>query len=151
MPEELPAILKAATDPIERLNAAQQATIADLGHQLDASQKQVLGFFRVIGEAEIEVEAIPGRLGEIAGHYKALVAQAGTEAGDDPETVRLKAELRETYRRIAGTPSSTIVADFLMAVGPRRRRRSAGARSICSAPTVTSRLPGSTARACYGH
>jgi hypothetical protein len=39
---------------------------------------------------------------------------------------------------------------FLMAVGPRRRRRSAGARSICSAPTVTSRLPGSTARACYG-
>ena len=85
MPEELPAILRAATDPLERLNAAQQATIADLGRQLDASRKTGSGFFRIIGEAEIEVEAIPGRLVEIAERYKVWLPKLGRKLATIPK------------------------------------------------------------------
>ncbi len=132
MPEELPAILKAATDPLERLNAAQQATIADLGRQLDASQKQVLGFFRIIGEAEIEVETIPGRLVEIAGRYKALVTQAGTEAGDDSETARLKAELREALDEFDLDRADALLAQVLAAQDRDLESRALQAAATCA-------------------
>ena len=132
MPEELPAILKAATDPLERLNAAQQATIADLGRQLDASQKQVLGFFRIIGDAEIEVEAIPGRLVEIAGRYKALVAQAGTEAGDDLETARLKAEFGEALDEFDLDRADALLAQVLAAQDRDLENRALQAAATCA-------------------
>src|SRR5690242_10743851 len=92
LPAQLPAILKAATDPLERLNAAQRDTIAELGRQLGSTQEQILGFFRIIGEAGIAVEVFPGKLVEIAERYQALVAQAAAPS-DDPETARLKVEL----------------------------------------------------------
>src|SRR5271168_4937404 len=56
--EQLPAILKAATDPLERLNAAQLVTITRLERELGASQEQVFGFFRILGEADVQPEAI---------------------------------------------------------------------------------------------
>ena len=70
------------------------ATIANLGRLLDASKEQILGFFRIIGEAGIDDEAIPGRLIEIAERYKGLVAQSVVTLNDGPETARLKVELR---------------------------------------------------------
>src|SRR3954462_9826798 len=82
-PEHLPAILKmvvegirAASEPLERRNDELHATIAELQRQLGASQEQVLGFFRIIGGADIPAEAVPARLVEIAERHKALVAQA---------------------------------------------------------------------------
>src|SRR3954470_15375131 len=53
-PEHLPAIIAAATASHERLNSELQASVAELERQLGANREQVLGFFRIIGEADIE-------------------------------------------------------------------------------------------------
>jgi hypothetical protein len=117
---------------IERLNAAQQATIADLGRQLDASKEQILGFFRIIDEAEIEATAIPARLVEIAERYKALVAQAEAEAGDDPETARLKAELREALEKLDLDRADALLAEVLAAQDRDLENRALQAAATCA-------------------
>ena len=73
-PELLPGIIEAATNPLKQLNAAQVETIAGLQCELGTTQEQILGFFRIIGEAGIAQEAVPARLVEIAERYKALLA-----------------------------------------------------------------------------
>jgi tetratricopeptide (TPR) repeat protein len=132
MPEALPEILKAATGPLERLNAAQQATIAELGRQLDASKEQVLGFFRIIGETEIEVEAIPGRLVQIAERYKTLVAQAEAEAADDPETAGFKAELRKALDALDLDRADALLAQALAAQDRDLENRALQAAATCA-------------------
>src|SRR5215471_10497807 len=54
--DQLPAILRAATDPLEQLNAAQLETITRLEKEIHSTREQVLGFFRFIGEADIQLE-----------------------------------------------------------------------------------------------
>jgi tetratricopeptide (TPR) repeat protein len=98
-PEHLPAIIKAATDPLEKLSQAQNDSIALLERELGANKEQVFGFFRIIGEAAIAPEAIPTRLYEVAERYKALLGQATAEPGDDPEMALLRAELRTALEK----------------------------------------------------
>ena len=98
-PELLPAILKAVIDPLERLTKDQNDTIAKLEGQLCATTEQVLGFFRIIGEANVSGEEIGGQLIVIAERYKALLAQATAVPGDDHNTARLKAELRAALEK----------------------------------------------------
>jgi tetratricopeptide (TPR) repeat protein len=132
MPEDLPAILKTATDSLERLNATQQATIADLGRQLEASKEQVLGFFRIIGEARIEIEAMPDRLVEIAERYKALVVQADAESGDDFDTARLKAELRIALDKFDLDRADVLLEEVLAAQDHDLESRALQAAATCA-------------------
>ena len=104
-PDQLPAILKAAIDPLERLNKAQSDTIAKLEREFGATNEQILGFFRIIGEAGVQPEAIPLRLYQIAERYKALLVESATEPGDDPETARLKGELRAALEKVSTHPA----------------------------------------------
>ena len=122
-PDQLPAILKAATDPLERLNKAQKDTIGKLEREFSATQEQVLGFFRIIDEAGIRPEAIPVRLYQIAERYKALLAQALTEPGDDPEAARLKLELRAALEKPDLERADALYADVLMAEDREIERR----------------------------
>jgi tetratricopeptide (TPR) repeat protein len=121
-PEQWPALLKAAvepavkaaTDPLERLNAAQRDTIAELERQLASTQEEIFGFFRIIGEARIPAEAIPGKLVEIAEHYQSLVKQAAASPSeDDSETARLKLELRAALKRVDLDRADGLLAQIL--------------------------------------
>lgn len=131
-PEQLPAILEAATAPLARLNADQQGIIAELGRQLEASKEQVLGFFRIIGEAEIEVETVPRRLVQIAESYKTLVAQAEAEAVDDSGTARFKAELREALDALDLDRADTLLAQALAAQDRDLENRALQAAIACA-------------------
>jgi len=132
LPEQLPAILKAATDPLERLNAEQRDTIAQLERQLGSTQEQILGFFRFIGEAGITVEAMPGKLVEIAEHYQGLVAQAAAAPSDDPETARLKVELHAALERVDLDRADAILAEILGAQDRDLERRALEAAATCA-------------------
>jgi hypothetical protein len=114
-PEQLPALLKALTDPLERLNAEQRDTIAKLERQLGSTQEQIFAFFRIIGEAGIAVEAIPSKLVEIAERYQTLVAQAAVAPSDAPETARLKVELHAALERVDLDGADALLAEILAA------------------------------------
>jgi tetratricopeptide (TPR) repeat protein len=92
LPDQLAAIIVAATDPLKKLNDAQKATIADLEHRLGASEAQVLMFFRFIGETDVPLDQVGDRLAEIAKRYKTLLIQVESRPGDDPAVARLKTE-----------------------------------------------------------
>src|SRR4051812_27699045 len=93
--ETLPAIIAAATGPLERLTGEQRATIAKLEEQLGATREQVLAFFRIIGEAGVPPESMGARLVEVAERHKDLLAQVQAEPGDEPAVARLKAQAHE--------------------------------------------------------
>jgi hypothetical protein len=136
LPEQLPAILKAAiekaTDPLERLNAEQRDTIAELERQLGSTQEQIFGFFRIIGEAGIAVEGIPGKLVEIAERYQTVVTQAVAAPGDDPETARLKVELQAALERVDFDRADALLAEILAAQDRDLERRALEAASTCA-------------------
>jgi hypothetical protein len=140
LPKEWPALLKAAvepvvkaaTDPLERLNAEQRSAIAELERQLASTQEQVLGFLRIVGEAGIAVDAIPGKLVEIAERYQTLVAQAGAAPGDDPETARLKAELQAALERVDLDRADALLAEILDAQDRDLERRALEATATCA-------------------
>jgi hypothetical protein len=113
-PEQISEILKAVIDPLVQLNAAQMETIAQLEHQLGATQEQILGFFRLIGEADIQPEAIPDRLVEITERYHVLLAEAEAVPGDNPETARLEVELHATLERLDLERADTLLGEILM-------------------------------------
>jgi hypothetical protein len=75
--EQLPVIIAAVTGPLERLNNAQRATIDELGDRLDASQGQLLAFFRIIGEAGVPPDHMGDKLIEVAQHYHAAPRWTG--------------------------------------------------------------------------
>jgi tetratricopeptide (TPR) repeat protein len=131
-PEQLPAILEAATGPLARLNADQQGIIAELGRQLEASKEQVLGFFRIIGEAEIEVDAVPRRLVQTAERYKTLVSQAEAEAVHDSGTARFKAELREALDALDMDRADALLAQALAAQDRDLENRALQAAITCA-------------------
>jgi hypothetical protein len=91
-PEQLPAIIAAATDPLKQLTDAQQATIMDLERRLGASEAQMLMFLRIIGESHVPPEQVGERLVEVAERYKDLLVQVQTKPGDDPMVAQLKTE-----------------------------------------------------------
>ena len=74
--------------------ADAEARAAELGTQLGSTQKALIAFFRRVGEAGVDLDALPTRLFEFAERYKALLAQATTEPSDDTETARLRREVR---------------------------------------------------------
>jgi len=131
-PEEQLKTLKTVTDPLERLNKAQSDTIAKLEREFGATKEQVLGFFRIIGEARIEPEAIPGRLYEIAARYKALLAEAATKPGDDPETARLKGEVRAALEKPDLERADVLLAEVLAAQDREIERRALEAAATCA-------------------
>ncbi len=89
-PGQLPALIAAATGPLERLTAEQQAIIADLEHRIGANEAQLLAFCRIIGESNIAPERMGDKLIEIAERHKALLAEVEAKPGDDPSVARLK-------------------------------------------------------------
>lgn len=93
-PEQLPAIIAAATERLERRTAEQQATIADLQHRLGANEAQLRAFCRIIGESDIAPERMGDKLIEVAEHYKARLAEVQAKPGDDPTVARLKTKAR---------------------------------------------------------
>jgi len=139
-PEQWPALLKAAvepavkaaTDPLERLNAAQRDAIVALERQLGSTQEQILSFFRIIGEAGIAVEAIPGKLVEIANRYQTLVAQAAAAPSDDPETARLKVELHAALERVDLDRADALLAEILAAQDLDIQSRALQASATCA-------------------
>jgi tetratricopeptide (TPR) repeat protein len=93
-PEQLTAIVKAATDPLERLNAELLGTITQLACELGTSRELVFSFFRIIGEAGVAPAAVPERLFEIAAHYKQLRDRNRVDdLGNDPKAVQLKTDI----------------------------------------------------------
>ena len=131
-PDQLPAILKAAIDPLERLNKAQSDTIAKLEREFGATNEQILGFFRIIGEAGVQPEAIPLRLYQIAERYKALLVESTTEPGDDPETARLKGELRAALEKPDLERADALLAEVLAAQDRDIERRVLQAAATCA-------------------
>ena len=131
-PEQLPAILKAATDPLERLNAAQNENIKGLERQLGATREQIIGFFRIIDEANVPDEAIGTRLFEIAERHKALLAQATAMPGDDPATAGLRTELRAALEKPDLERADALLADIQMAQDSDIERRVLQAAATCA-------------------
>jgi hypothetical protein len=93
-PDQLPAIIKAATSDWKRLTDKQRKIITKLESKLGVSTGALRAFFRTLGEAEVPPERQEGKLVEIAEHYKQLVAQVAAAPGDDPEVAKLKGEAK---------------------------------------------------------
>jgi tetratricopeptide (TPR) repeat protein len=130
--EHLTSIVKAATDPVERLSAAQIETIAGLERQLGATKEQVLGFFRIIGEANIQAEAIGVRLHDIAHRYRALIEHAPAVLGDDSEMARLKAELKGALEEPNLERADAVLAELLAVLDLDVKRRASQAGATCA-------------------
>ena len=117
LPDQLKAVLVAAlaesNAPLASLNAQQAATIAALERRLGATQEQVLGFFRILGEAGIQPDAIPARLLEIAARHRDLLAQAAATPDDSPETATLRARLRLALEQADLDRADALLADIL--------------------------------------
>ena len=90
LPEQLPAIIKAATDPLERENAELRGKIEDISQSLNVSPEALRAFFRAIGEADVPPEKQAQKLAEIARRYKDLLAQIQAAPGEDPKIGALK-------------------------------------------------------------
>jgi hypothetical protein len=90
IPAGLPALIEAATRPLQQLNQEQRETIRVLERQLGAGEAQLRAFFQIIGEAQVPAEQQPARLAEIAEQYRQLRAQVAALPGDAPEVARLK-------------------------------------------------------------
>jgi hypothetical protein len=94
IPAGLPALIEAATRPLQQLNQEQRETIRVFERQLGASDAQLRAFFQIIGEAQVPAEQQPARLVEIAAEYRQLRADGGV-AGRRAGSVRLKDAARE--------------------------------------------------------
>jgi tetratricopeptide (TPR) repeat protein len=94
-PEQLPAIIAAAIDPLKKITDEQQAVIGELQKRLGANESQLQTFFHIIGEAGVAPEQVGERLYEIATRYQQLLIQVEARPEDEPEVARLRAEARE--------------------------------------------------------
>jgi tetratricopeptide (TPR) repeat protein len=94
-PEQLPAIIASAIDPLKKITDEQRAMIGELQNRLGANESQLQTFFRIIGEAGVAPEQVGERLVEIASRYKELLIQVDARPEDEPEVARLKAAARE--------------------------------------------------------
>ena len=94
-PEQLPAIIASAIDPLKKITDEQRAIIGELQNRLGANESQLQTFFRIIGEAGVAPEQVGERLVEIASRYKELLIQVDARPEDEPEVARLKAAARE--------------------------------------------------------
>jgi tetratricopeptide (TPR) repeat protein len=117
---------------LERLNAGQRDTIAALERQLGSTQEQIYGFLRIVGEAGIAVNAIPGKLVEIAERFQTLVAQAAATPGNNPEAVRLKAELHAALQRVDLDRADALLGEILDAQDRELGRRALEAAATCA-------------------
>jgi hypothetical protein len=127
--EQVQQLVKVTVAGAIQQHAAQ---IARLAGQLGATQEQVLGFFRIIGEAGIAVEAIPGKLIEIAERYKTLLAQASAAPNDDPETTKLKVALRAALGEPDLERADALLAEILEAQDQDIERRTLQAAATCA-------------------
>ena len=100
--------------------------------EFGATKEQILGFFRIIGEAGVQPEAIPLRLYQIAERYKALLVESATEPGDDPETARLKGELRAALEIPDLERADALLAEVLAAQDRDIERRVLQAAATCA-------------------
>ena len=94
-PEQLPAIIASATDPLKKITDEQQAIIGELQKRLGANESQLQTFFHIIGEAGVAPEQVGERLVEIASRYQGAADSGRGPPEDEPEVVRRKAEARE--------------------------------------------------------
>ena len=98
-PEQLEALVRDRSRPLQDLADTQKELIGRLQEQLDLNQAQIRAALNATGEADIAPDAIAAKLVEIAGRYRQLLAQVDGAAADDPEAARLKAEARESLDR----------------------------------------------------
>jgi tetratricopeptide (TPR) repeat protein len=92
--EQIDAIGAVARQPLEQRTHEQEAEIAKLRESLGVNEKTLFAFFLIIDGKDVPAEQRPQRLVEIAGRYKALLAQSGSAPGDDPAVARLKDEAK---------------------------------------------------------
>jgi tetratricopeptide (TPR) repeat protein len=93
-PDQLPAIIEAATSHWKQLTDDQRGTISSLEKRLGVSEGVLQAFFRTLGESNVPLEHQGSRLIEIAEDYKRVRAQVSAAAGDPPEIAKLKGEAR---------------------------------------------------------
>ena len=92
--EQLPGLIEAATKPLHKRTAEQQAAIVELEGRLSVNQAQLLTFFQILGEENVAPERIGSKLVEIAQHYRDLLEQAAVATSDDPQVAALKEQVR---------------------------------------------------------
>jgi tetratricopeptide (TPR) repeat protein len=90
--EKVEELVRERTKPLEELTAAQKETISVLKEKLDLNERQIRATLDILGEKDVPPERLAAKLVEIAERYKALTANASTQAGDDPNTTALKEE-----------------------------------------------------------
>jgi len=103
-----------------------------LERELGVTREQILSFFRIIGEAGVAVEAIPGRLFEIAERYKIVLAQAEARRSDNSEMVKLKVKLRAALAKPDLEGGDAILAEVLEAQDLDIERRTLEAAATCA-------------------
>ena len=98
-PEQLEALVRDRSRPLQDLADTQKELIGHLQEQLDLNQAQIRAVLNATGEADIAPDAIAAKLVEIAGRYRQLLTQVDGVAASDPAAARLKAEARESLDR----------------------------------------------------
>ncbi len=94
-PSQLPAIIAAATKPLQDLTEAQRHELDDIRAKLEVSEGALQGFLRTIGAVVVPPEKQAGQLLEIAQRHKELLAQLESANSSDPEVQQLKEQARQ--------------------------------------------------------
>ncbi len=93
-PDQLPAIIEAATRDRKQLTDEQRETITSLEGKLGVSESALRAFFLTLDEANVPLEQQETRLIEIAEDYTRVRAQVSAAPGDPPEIAKLKDEAK---------------------------------------------------------
>lgn len=126
-PEQLPAMIAAATAPLERQTAQQHAEIHALGERLGASEGILRAVLVTLGghAGSIEPAALPARIAELVRERQDLLARQ-RDRPDDPDAALAELDRQLADRLAAGDdPAATALLaqkrDLKLAAAERRR------------------------------
>ena len=97
-PAELIRLTEVFSQQIAVSNEARakaEALAAEFATQLGFSREAVIGFFRIIGEEDVPLEAVPVKLGEIATRHRDLLDRWSVLDTSDPEIAALAEQARQ--------------------------------------------------------
>ncbi len=132
--DQLPAIITAATRPLQQQTEEQKRLIARLQHQLGVNEAQLQAFLQIIGEADVPPERIGTKLLEIAQDYQRLKNDLKEIPGEDTQIADLKKQAR-----LALDEPDLAKADALLAAVEALQESRADQQALAVATTIAQR------------
>ena len=83
-PEQIEVLIRAATQPLERLDTELRAEVSGLAARLNVTEPAVRNMLRVLGEREVPPERLVGKLAEIAERHRELERRLAALEPEDP-------------------------------------------------------------------